>query len=126
MDREIKFRAWDTERGEMVCLEDYVDHYWYYGDILNPDSTLFEVMQYTGLKDKNGQEIYEGDILEEELISGKKEKFAVRFIEGSFVAESPDEMYLLENIHELAEVIGSKSENPDMAINPEELKGGQK
>jgi len=48
MTREIKFRVWDKATNEM-----------YYQDI-GGDC----LMQYTGLKDKNGKEIYEGDIID--------------------------------------------------------------
>lgn len=58
MPREIKFRSW--VKGESKMIYDF--------DEL-PNNALSEtdeyiLMQYTGLKDKNGKEIYEGDILE--------------------------------------------------------------
>lgn len=65
MEREIKFRCWDKQYKKMYpvtflsFITDELDHA---GNLGEPKSIEhFDLMQYTGMKDKQGTEIYEGD-----------------------------------------------------------------
>lgn len=117
--REIKFRAWDKEYQEMKYNAEQaydgcgqlhaIDCF---GQLLEEEN--YKVMQYTGLKDKNGKEIYEGDILLTKDIEGEKYQTCVTYENGMFLSgEEPlyDDVFLFE-----AEVVGNIYENPELLI----------
>lgn len=114
--REIKFRAWDKDEKKMIY--DAQDTYDWgacgckipasnFGELLKSCPEFFEVMQYTGLKDKNGKEIYEGDILLYELFKGCTLTRWVVTIPNIYISMRD------ESVNQI-EIIGNIYENPDL------------
>jgi hypothetical protein len=110
MNREIKFRFWTGVR--MVNHKTLVDDNY---RIAQLRSSLYVAMQYTGLKDKNGVEIYEGDILENPSFK----KRVVVWFENGFHAQSinnsqarliPLSVGFLKN----KEVVSNIHQNPEL------------
>ena len=70
MSREIKFRAWDYDTNTMIYPDSELETIFCFDKVglsvyhnNGQEMSSFELMQYTGLKDRNGKEIYEGDII---------------------------------------------------------------
>lgn len=108
--REIKFRAWDKKKKEMITKM-YIKRINIYEETLN---NLFEdkdvvFMQYTGLKDINGKEIYEGDI-----IKNPHGKSVIEYIYSSFHPLDESDGYNSGYKSEEVEVIGNIYENPEL------------
>ena len=129
MNREIKFRIWNNTikyfvknlNGEiatftLLTLSDYLQR----NSITNIDDFTF--LRYTGLQDKNGREIYEGDIIKDL----DEENLIIEFQNGSFIANGktiiPFWSMLVKNElvqpamvnSQTFEVVGNVFENPEL------------
>ena len=119
MNREIKFKIWDKQNKIML------KNIYYMGDGLSSPIRNYNLLQFTGLKDKNGNEIYEGDIIH---LSNSNFYYKVVFEYGSFVCYHINKKYgerwgLLSEFFSIKmtaypiEVIGNIFQNPELLSN---------
>jgi uncharacterized phage protein (TIGR01671 family) len=115
MSREIKFRAWDAVKKEMFSCEDtagsLIDFFTKFRTIHDGYGRA-HLMQYTGLKDKNGKEIYEGDIIFYK--TGIDNVAVVEWLDSGFIRRISKEMYHNFHVKDEIEIIGNIYENEDL------------
>lgn len=117
--REIKFRAWGQFGSKMNKNEmiydwqgtDWIEYVGFDGD------NYFEIMQYTGLKDKNGKEIYEGDIIEYPFETLGATGGVIEWCKGGFTIKL---LHTVSGYHQniwtndMYEIIGNIYENKEL------------
>jgi uncharacterized phage protein (TIGR01671 family) len=136
MSREIKFKAWDKSQNQMITSvaiygvweqfvtsfdRDYIHNSQDWNGI-EGFSYDYELLQFTGLKDKNGKEIYDGDIVKCLLATEPEDKgFICKFKDYRWkfnnVRYPDDDFYGTVNynyIQQNCEVIGNIYENPEL------------
>lgn len=111
MNREIKFRAWDDESKVFIDWDNFMNNQsgnWMMTAFKND---IYKFQQFTGLKDKHGKEIFEGDILK---ISDRCDEQEVIFEDGFYCTNEFAMFELCRDKNRTFEVIGNIYENPEL------------
>lgn len=119
--RDIKFRAWNEVEEKMLNWYEFLDTNMK-NTFIAPESTGLILMQYTGLNDKNGKEIYEGDIVAIQFQRATKTKNALIEYSKKYAAfiitHTKETKHENENLGDYQmqnfEVIGNIYDNPEL------------
>jgi uncharacterized phage protein (TIGR01671 family) len=129
MSRELKFRIFDKDVKRFLTEDDVKDFELFlttngevYSQKFGNIHKSYEAQQYTGLKGKNGVEIYEGDIIHYKFDGDSYPKEAVDRIltcsydedEGMYSFDNSDHSYYWAEIKRHCNIIGSLLENPEL------------
>src|SRR5687768_657081 len=118
--REIKFRAWDGKEKQWlpaavfgILGSGYGIHY--NGMWQTFDADRFTVSQFTGLKDKNGVAVFEGDIVQPYTGGYKAEICQIKYLERAFCMALPEDTQKMDCVwYYDFEVIGNIYEHPEL------------
>lgn len=111
--RQIKFRAWDKNKKEWSALITGQVDLLMITTLNIPENNHLEIQQYTGIKDVNGKEIYEGDIVS---AGGDQFRWVITWDYLEFI-QLPGMSF--EQDFSWVEIIGNINENPELIKNNE-------
>jgi hypothetical protein len=113
MSRKIKFRVWNNNTNRYASTE--LNYYF----VIDQRINAYEYEQFTGLKDKNGKEIYEGDIIKARDWDGDWGKYRIKWKQSHCAFEAFECRkhgkwnWTLQGFGGI-EVIGNIHENPEL------------
>lgn len=115
--RQIKFRAWSVKEKCMLDWSTIKQSAFNDGDVnlmhnvLTSNDEMYNVMQFTGIYDKNGVEVYEHDIIKHGICDNFS---CVKYEKGSFYLDTSVKSCIRHYALDFLEIIGNIHENQDL------------